>query len=87
MVLFYDEYSSKTFASTVKEYLSSEFVQPTSGQIETSSFTPSTEADIIVQSVSAQIVQIPFGQMPKILELTSLSLFPGQDIKISNSHQ
>ena len=73
MVLFYDEYSSETFASTVKEYLSSEFVQPTSGQIETSSITPSIEADIIVQSVSAQIVQTPFGQMPKILELTSLS--------------
>ena len=73
MVLFYDEYSSETFASTVKEYLSSEFVQPTSGQIETSSITPSTEADRIVQAASAQIVQTPFGQMPKILELTSLS--------------
>lgn len=73
MVLFYDEYSSESFASTVKEYLNSEFVQPTSGQIETSSITPSIEADIIVLSVSAQIVQTPFGQMPKILELTSLS--------------
>ena len=73
MVLFYDEYSSETFASTVKEYLSSEFVQPTSGQIETSSITPSTDANRIVQAASAQIVQTPFGQMPKILELTSLS--------------
>ena len=68
MVLFYDEYSSESFASTVKEYLSSEFVQPTSGQIETSSITPSTEADIIVQMPSAQIAQIPYGQFPKILE-------------------
>lgn len=37
MVLFYDEYSSETFASTVERYLNSEFVQPTSGQIETTS--------------------------------------------------
>lgn len=73
MVLFYDEYSSETFASTVERYLNSEFVQSTSGQIETTSITPSTETNVILQSASAQIVQMPFGQMPKILELTSLS--------------
>ena len=72
MVLFYEEYSSEAFARTIERYLNSEFVQPTSGQIETS-ITPSTEADMIVQAASAQIVQMPFGQMPKILELTSLS--------------
>ena len=73
MVMFYEEYSSTTFIDTVGKYLNSEFVQSASAQIETSSITPSTEADIIVQMPSAQIVQMPFGQMPKILELTSLS--------------
>ena len=33
MVLFYDEYSSETFTSTVERYLNSEFVQPMVGQI------------------------------------------------------
>ena len=73
MVLFYEEYSSKTFIDTVEKYLNSEFVQPTSGQIEMSSVTLSTEANVIVQMPSAQIVQMPFGQMPRILELTTLS--------------
>ena len=73
MVMFYEEYSSTTFIDTVGKYLNSEFVQSASAQIETSSITPSTEADIIVQMASAQIVQMPFEQMPKILELTSLS--------------
>ena len=31
MVLFYDEYSSATFAATVEKYLNSEFVQPRIG--------------------------------------------------------
>ena len=32
MVLFYEEYSSKTFIDTVEKYLNSEFVQPLAGQ-------------------------------------------------------
>ena len=51
MVMFYDEYSSETFSSTVEKYLNAEFVQPT----------------------SAQIIHSTFGQMPKILELTTLT--------------
>ena len=43
MVLFYDEYSSVAFTTTVEKYLNSEFVQPR------------------------------IGQMPKILELTTLT--------------
>ena len=35
MVMFYEEYSSETFASTVEKYLSSEFVQSVPAQIET----------------------------------------------------
>ena len=73
MVLFYDEYSSEAFASTVERYLNSEFVQSTSGQIETTSIKPSKEANIIVQSASAKIVQSVLGQMPKVLELTTLT--------------
>ena len=33
MVMFYDEYSSENFASTIEKYLNSEFVQPASAQI------------------------------------------------------
>ena len=73
MVMFYEEYSSETFASTVEKYLNSEFVQTASAQIEAQSIKPSTEANVIVQATSTQIVQMPLGQMPKILELTSLS--------------
>ena len=73
MVMFYEEYSSETFASTVEKYLNSEFVQTASAQIEAQSIKPSTEANVIVQATSAQIVQMPLEQMPKILELTSLS--------------
>lgn len=71
MVLFYDEYSSETFALTVERCLNPEFVQTTSGQIGADQTPASTSA--VVQTVSAQIVQMSFGQMPRILELTSLS--------------
>ena len=33
MVMFYDEYSSETFSSTVEKYLNSEFVQPKAAQL------------------------------------------------------
>ena len=73
MVLFYDEYSSETFASTVERYLNSEFVQSTSGQIEKSVFLSSQETSAIVQATSAQIVQSELGQMPKTLGLTTFT--------------
>ena len=73
MVLFYDEYSSETFTSTVERYLNSEFVQPRIGQIETSVFLSSQETSAIVQAASAQFVQPLAGQMPKILELTTFT--------------
>lgn len=71
MVMFYDEYSSETFSVTVEKYLNSEFVQPRTAQIEASQQTQ--EVAVIVQPTSAQIVQPRTGQMPKILELTTLS--------------
>ena len=42
--MFYEEYSSETFASTVEKYLNSEFVQALTAQIETTSITSSTGA-------------------------------------------
>ena len=73
MVLFYDEYSSATFAATVEKYLNSEFVQPRIGQIKASDSEPSSDHAITVQPKTAQIVQPETGQMPKILELTTLT--------------
>lgn len=71
MVMFYDEYSSERFSATVKKYLNSEFVQPIIGQTEEDSFLPSQKA--ITQITTAQTVQPIIGEMPKILELTTLT--------------
>ena len=71
MFLFYDEYSSGAFSATVEKYLNSEFVQPRIGQIEVTH--SSQEIDVIMQPETAQIVQPETGQMPKILELTTLT--------------
>lgn len=71
MVLFYDEYSSGAFSATVEKYLNSEFVQPRIGQIEVTHSTQ--EIDVIMQPETAQIVHPKTGQMPKILELTTLT--------------
>lgn len=73
MVMFYDEYSSETFIGTVEKYLNAEFVQALPAQIEMPPIFPSQETTAIVQSVPAQIVQSKTGQMPKILELITLT--------------
>lgn len=71
MVMFYDEYSSETFSVTVEKYLNSEFVQPKTAQIEAS--LPKQGEAVIVQPRTAQIVPAASEQMPKILELTTLT--------------
>lgn len=71
MVMFYDEYSSESFSATVEKYLNSEFVQPGTAQIQANQ--PTQETAVIVQTASAQLVQPISGQMPQILELTTLS--------------
>lgn len=73
MVKFYDEYSSETFLATAKKYLNTEFVQPKIGQIEISQILPPLENSMIVQPKTAQIVQSETGQMPKVLELTTMT--------------
>ena len=71
MVMFYDEYSSETFSVTVEKYLNSEFVQPKTAQIEAS--MPKQGEAVIVQPRTAQFVPAASEQMPKILELTTLT--------------
>ena len=73
MVMFYEAYSTMSFLTTVGKFLSSEFVQPTTAQIEASNFEPSSDPAITVQPKAAQIVQPEIEQMPKILELTTLT--------------
>ena len=73
MVMFYEEYSSETFAITVERYLNSEFVQPTSGQIQSPLLLDTSDTPVSVQTAPAQIVQPVAGQMPKVLELTTFS--------------
>ena len=73
MVMFYEEYSSETFALTIEKYLSSEFVQPTSAQIEVNPRRLTQKVTAIVQPLAAQFVQPMIGQMPKVLELTTFS--------------
>lgn len=69
MVMFYDEYSSKTFVETVERYLNAEFVQSVPAQIE----TPQKKITAIVKSVPAQIVQSQIGEIPRVLSLTTLT--------------
>lgn len=73
MVMFYDEYSSESFTTTVLHFLNSGFIQSTIGQLENSELTSKELPHLIVQSESAQIVQTTSGQLPKILEMTTLS--------------
>ena len=68
MVMFYDEYSSETFAATIKKYMTDKFVQSETAQIGLEH-----ENAIIVQSGTAQFVQLQTGQMPNILTLTTLT--------------
>ena len=63
MVMFYDEYSSEKFVSIVAKYLNSEFVQPASAQIENIKLLSQNEDVVIVQPETAQIVQMPSGQI------------------------
>lgn len=71
MVMFYDEYSSETFIATIRQYLNTEFVQPKTAQFEASD--QKQEVPVIVQPKTAQFVQPTVEQMPKILELTTLT--------------
>lgn len=71
MVMFYDVYSSETFIATIRQYLNTEFVQPKTAQIEASDYKQ--EVPVIVQPKTAQFVQPTVRQMPKILELTTLT--------------
>lgn len=71
MVWFYDEYSSETFIATIRIYLNTEFVQMPSASIAVSDHKQ--EIPVIVQPKTAQFVQPTVGQMPKILELKTLT--------------
>lgn len=71
MVMFYDVYSSETFIDTIRKYLNTEFVQPKTAQIEASDHKQGVP--VIVQPKTAQFVQPTVRQMPKILELTTLT--------------
>lgn len=70
MVMFYDEYSSETFIATIRKYLTTEFVQMPSAQIAASNNI--SETSVILQPMVTH-TQSTSGQMPRILELTTLS--------------
>lgn len=72
MVMFYEEYSSENFTVTVEKYLSSEFVQTASAQIQMAENQQSNDVITIVQTASAQLIN-PIKSFPKILEFTTLS--------------
>lgn len=55
------------------EEWNSEFVQPKTGQLMKSSQISTDESSVIVQPKTAQFVQPTVGQLPKILELTTLT--------------
>ncbi len=69
MVMLYDEYSSPRFADALAKYLPTQFVQPVTAQIEIAD----NEANEIVQPVDVQIVQPVVGQIPNVLNLTTVT--------------
>ena len=70
MVLFYEEYSSERFLSTASQYLSKEFVQPKTVQINNPSLSLTNQGTTVFPM---QIVQPRIGQFPKLLTLTTLT--------------
>ena len=70
MVLFYEEYSSEKFLSTASQYLSKEFVQTKTAQINDK---PSVQDNQGTADLPVQIVQPRNGQFPKLLTLTTLT--------------
>ncbi len=73
MMMFYEEYSSVEFANTVMRFLNSEFVRPKTVLLGAGETDLIQGKNLIVQTESAQIVQMPSEQLPKILEMTTLS--------------
>ncbi len=71
MVMLYDEYSSKSFKTAVEKYLGSQFVQPLAAQIVDN--VSESSYKIMKPTMNKQIVQMPSGQFPNILFLTTLS--------------
>lgn len=71
MVMFYDEYSSDNFIATVEHYLSHEFVQSKTAQIESAAYRE--HYGIIVQSETAQSGREIIPLMPKVLGFTTLT--------------
>lgn len=71
MVMLYDEYSSKSFKTAVEKYLGSQFVQPLAAQIGGN--VSESSYKIMKPTMNKQIVQMPSGQFPNILFLTTLS--------------
>ena len=72
MVMFYDEYSSDALNITLKKYITTEFVQTLSGQIQINETQKNCTTLPIVQTLSGQLIK-PIKSFPKILELTTLS--------------
>lgn len=70
MVLFYEEYSSEDFLSIASQYLTNEFVQPKTAQIDDK---PSVQDHQGPADLPAQIGQPRTGQFPKLLTLTTLT--------------
>jgi predicted nuclease of restriction endonuclease-like (RecB) superfamily len=71
MVMFFDEYSSPRFLSTVQSFLPGANVQLASAQIASDASSGQTVVAEIVQTPSAQLPMD--STMPKILELISFS--------------
>lgn len=77
MMMFYDEYSSPEFAATVHRFLNSEFVQPKTAQLQLSEYATPENQSLTVQTKASQFanqsVHIGTEQIPKILEMTTLT--------------
>lgn len=73
MVMFYEEYSSPVFISKASTFLPDYFVQTMTAQLQSSDSKKEKSNTIIVQTLSAQLPDLPGESLPQLISLTSFS--------------
>lgn len=73
MVQFFDEYSTPQFCLTVEKFLSHEFVQSSTAQLQSASIESQNDDIKEVGISNLHIVQLKTAQLPQVLTLTTFT--------------
>lgn len=68
MVQYFEEYSTPQFSLTVEKFLSHEFVQSTTAQLQSAHLE--AQDDNINEGENNEIVQLSTARMPQVLTMT-----------------